>query len=144
MRYENLLITFFKKPPLIKIALIIIGISILSFLKLSYDFSKDGSAGLATLVINFETEKRVFEGEVAGNMTMLDALNLAVSVGKIKFNYAIDKSGDIHVAEIDGHTNGFNNKYFIFYLNSKTIPAKDLNRKIIHKRDKIEVGLQQI
>ena len=142
MKYKKLLINFFKNNHLIKAVLIIAGIGILSFFKPSFDLSKSETSGLATLVINFETEKRFFEGEVTKDMTMLDALNLAVSVGKIRLNYAIDKSGNINVAEIDGHTNGVNNKYFIFYLNSKTIAPKDLNRRIIHKGDKIEIGFQ--
>lgn len=132
-------INFFKKPIFAQVLLLIVLLGVISFFKLSFNFSDNSSPELATLVINFETEKRFFEGEVFDNMTMLDALNAAVSVGKIKFNYAIDESSDVSVLEIDGHTNGVGNKYFIFYLNSKKVPVQDLNKKKVHGGDKIEI-----
>ena len=133
MKYKKLL------PFLVKIILIIIGIGIISFFKLSSDFLNSNTPGLATLVINFETEKRFFEGEVVRGMTVLDALNTAVSVGKIKLNFTIDKSENVSVVEIDGHINGINNKHFVFYLNSKKVATKDLNKEMIHGGDRIEI-----
>ena len=94
---------------------------------------------MATLFINFETEKRFFEGEAVKGMTILDALNMAVSVGKIKLNYTIDESGDVDVMEIDGYTNGMGGKYFTFYLNSKKIATKNLNREVVQNKDKVEI-----
>src|SRR3989344_2416663 len=112
MKYKKLLISCFKKTIFAQILLLIALIGVFYFFKLSFDLSKSDTSGLATLVINFETEKRFFEGEVVKDMTILDALNAAVSVGKIKLNYAIDISGDVNIMEIDGHTNGFDSKYF--------------------------------
>ncbi len=128
-----------KKPLLVQIIFLIALIGIIVFFKLSFDFSSNSTPVLATLVINFETEKRFFEGEVVKNMTILDALNAAVSVGKIKFNYAIDKAGNVDIMEIDGHINGSGNKYFTFHLNSKKIATKDLNKKLVNNGDKIEI-----
>ena len=139
MKYKKLLTGFFKKPLFAQIILLMALAGIISFFKPSFDFSNGNTSGLATLVINLETEKRVFEGEVVKAMTMLDALNAAVSVGNIKLNYAIDKSGDVNIMEIDGHTNGVDNKYFVFYLNSKKVAAKDLNKKPVYNRDRIEI-----
>ena len=133
------LLPIFFKPFLFKIVLIIAGIGILSFLKLSFNFSNSNTPDLATLVMNFETEKRFFEGEVVKDMTVLDALSAAVSVGKIKLNYAIDNSGNVNVMEIDGHVNGVSNKYFVFYLNSEKVATKDLNKKTINSRDRVEI-----
>ncbi len=138
MKYKKLLINFFKKPLFFQIVLLIVLIGIASSFKLFFNLS-NGNTGLATLAINFETEKRFFEGEVAKDMTILDALNAAVSIGKIKLNYAIDRSGNVSIAEIDGYTNEVGNKYFVFYLNSSKVATKDLNKKIIHNGDKIEV-----
>src|SRR3989344_9067796 len=128
MKYKKLLLDFFRKTLFAQILLLTVLIVIVYLLKLSFNLQDNNTSGLATLVINFETEKRFFEGEVAKNMTMLDALSAAVSVGNIKLNYAIDKSGDVNIMEIDGHTNGVDNKYFVFYLNSKKVAAKDLNK----------------
>jgi len=94
---------------------------------------------MATLFINFETEKRFFEGETVKDMTILDALNMAVSIGKIKLNYIIDESGNVNVMEIDGHVNGINNKYFVFYLNSEKVATKILNKEKVHRGDNIEI-----
>ena len=141
MSYTNkkLLTNFFKIQTFAQIILLVVLLGAIFFLKLSFNFSNDSTPELATLVINFETEKRFFEGEVVENMTMLDALNASVSIGKIKFNYAINESSDVSVLEIDGHTNGVGNKYFVFYLNSKKIPVRDLNKKEVHGGDRIEI-----
>ena len=117
-------------------------IVIISFFKLSFDFSGGNTPGLATLFINFEAEKRLFEGEVVKDMTILDALSAAVSVGKIKLNYAIDNSGNVNIMEIDGHVNGIGNKYFVFYLNSQKVAIKDLNKEVVHGGDRIEIGFE--
>ncbi len=139
MKYKKLLINFFKKPLFAQIMLLLALIGIVSFFKLSFNFSDNNASGLATLVINFETEKRFFEGDVVKDMTMLDALNAAVSVGNIKLNYALDKSGNVNIMEIDGHVNGTGNKYFVFYLNSNKVAAKNLNKNYVHGGDRIEI-----
>lgn len=138
MSYKKLLLVFFKKPIFAQAILLIMLIGVVSFFKLSFDFPSV-TTNFASLIINFETEKRFFEGEVVKDMTVLDALNAAVSVGKIKFNYAIDESQNVTVGEIDGYINGAGNKYFVFYLNSKKVPVQDLNKKEVHGGDKIEI-----
>lgn len=142
MKYKKSLANFFKKTIVAQILLLIVLAGVIYLFKLSFDLPDDNIAGIATLVINFETEKRFFEGEVVKNMTILDALNVASSVGKIKLNYAIDESGNVNVREIDGHTNGVSNKYFVFYLNSKKVAARDLNKKTVRNEDKVEILLQ--
>ena len=139
MKYKKLFKNLFKKSLFYQILLLIMLVGIISFLKLSSSFLNNNVPGLATLVINFETEKRFFEGDVIKNMTILDALSAAVSVGKIKLNYAIDKSENVNILEIDGQINGINGKYFVFYLNSKKVATKDLNKKVIRSGDRIEI-----
>ena len=129
----------FKKTVFAQILLLMVLIGIIYFFRLSLDLSNNNTSSVATLFINLETERRLFEGEVVKEMTILDALNAAVSIGKIRLNYAIDKSGNVNILEIDGHTNGVDNKYFTFYLNSKKIAQEDLNRKTIRGGDKIEI-----
>ena len=142
MTYKKLQTNFFKKHLFGQIMLLIALVGIISFFKLSFDFSGGNTPGLATLFINFEAEKRLFEGEVVKDMTILDALSAAVSVGKIKLNYAIDNSGNVNIMEIDGHVNGIGNKYFVFYLNSQKVAIKDLNKEVVHGGDRIEIGFE--
>jgi len=139
MNYKKLLMDLFKKTVFAQILLLMVLIGIIYFFRLSLDLSNNNTSSVATLFINLETERRLFEGEVVKDMTILDALNAAVSIGKIRLNYAIDKSGNVNILEIDGHTNGVDNKYFTFYLNSKKIAQEDLNRKTIRGGDKIEI-----
>jgi len=139
MKYKKLLTTFFKTSLFAQITLLISLIGFIYFFKPSFDLSNNNSSDLATLFINFETEKRFFEGEVVKDMTILNALSAAVSVGKIKLNYTLDASGNVNIMEIDGHTNGVDNKYFVFYLNSKKVTTKNLNRELVHRGDQIEI-----
>lgn len=132
----------FKKPFFAQIIFLIALLGIVFLFKPSFDFSNSSSSNLATLVINLETGGRFFEGEVVKDMTTLDALNAATSVGKIKLNYAIDRAGNVNIREIDGQTNGIGNKYFVFYLNNKKIATKDLNNIMIKENDKIEIRFE--
>lgn len=136
---KKLLIGFFKKTFFAQIILLIVAIGIFSLFKPSIDLSNSSASDMATLVINFETKKRFFEGEVIKDMTILDALNAAVSVGKIKLNYVIDRSGNVNVMEIDGYTDGIGYKHFAFYVNFEKIDMEDLNKKFILNGDKIEI-----
>ena len=137
--YKKLLINFFKKPVFAQIILLIMLVGVISFFKPLSSFPDNNTSEMATLFINFETEKRFFEGETVKDMTILDALNMAVSIGKIKLNYIIDESGNVNVMEIDGHVNGINNKYFVFYLNSEKVATKILNKEKVHRGDNIEI-----
>lgn len=146
MKYKKLLNTFFKplfarldSVRLVQIILLIVLIGIISFFKFSFNLLGGTTPGLATLVVNFETEKRFFEGEVFEDTTMLDALSAAFSVGKIKLNYFMDKSGDVNIVKIDGYINGVSDKHFIFYLNSRKIVPKNLNKKVVRNGDRIEI-----
>lgn len=139
MKYKKLFNNLFKKNIFYQVLLLIVSVGIISFFKLSSRVPDSNTSNMATLVINFETEKRFFEGEVVKDMTILDALNAAISVGKIKLNYAVDADGDVNIMEIDSHTNGINGKYFVFYLNSTRVAPKDLNREVIHNSDSIEI-----
>ena len=119
--------------------LLAILIGVIYLTKLSLNLPDSNTVGLATLAINLETEKRLFEGEVVKDMTMLDALNAAVSVGNIKLNYTVDKSGNVDIIKIDGHTNGISDKYFVFYLNSKEVSSEKLNKTTVRNGDRIEI-----
>lgn len=136
---KKLPVDFFKKTIFVQIILLMVLFGVVYFTKLSFNLSDTENTGLATLIINTKTERRIFEGEVVKDMTILDALNMATAVGKIELNYAIDDSGKVSVLEINGHTNNDSDKYFVFYLNSKKIDTKDLNKKTIRGGDKIEI-----
>ncbi|MEX2090988.1 MAG: hypothetical protein WD989_02595 [Candidatus Paceibacterota bacterium] len=142
MSYKKSFKHLFKKRYLIEIVSIVVLLILASAFKVSVDQLKDeteNNNGLATLAINFETENRLFEGEVYDGMTVLDALNIAMGVGKIKLNYVLDDENQTWFMEIDGHINGLVNKHFTFYINEKLADSRDMNRTKLKPGDSVVI-----
>ena len=97
--------------------------------------------GEATLLIDFDNMRRMFEGEVVGKMTVLDALNASVVAGKIKFRYIVNSDNDTTVTEINDHTTSKDTQ-FNFYLNSRKMDSSELNKTNIKPGDKITIKLE--
>jgi len=144
MNCKKYLESFFKKRHRVEITSIIALLILASIFNMFANQLKQerGQEKLATLAVNFETEKRFFEGEVYDGMTILDALNAAVSVGKIKLNYFLNDKNQTQIMELDGYVNGIEDKYFSFYLNDKRIDSQNLNKVYLKAGDKIEILFQ--
>lgn len=99
------------------------------------------SGNEATLLIDFGDMKRQFTGEVAENMTVLDALNASAAAGQIKLIYYVDADNNTRVTEISGYT-ADGNIQFNFYINSKKLDSSELNRTNIKPGDKITIRLE--
>lgn len=144
MNYRKSLKYIFKKGRATEIVSIIILLATASAFKLSVNqLKQEGVSGLATLAVNIGFENRLFEGGVYDGMTVLDALNMAMSVGKIKLNYVLDNNNQTRVMEIDGHVDRTEDKYFVFYLNNKKIDSMDLNKIHLKTGDDIVIKLEQ-
>lgn len=144
MNYRKLLKYIFKKGRATEIVPIIVLLTVAFVFKLSVNqLKQDGMSGLATLAVNLDLENRLFEGEVYDGMTVLDALNIAMSVGKIKLNYVLDDKNQTVVMEIDGHINNIEGKLFSFYLNNKKIDSQDLNKIRLKAGGNIIIKLEQ-
>lgn len=93
----------------------------------------------ASLLIDFGAKKRMFIGEVTGNMTVLDAL--AYSAGGetfSNFSYSFDPSSKA-LAAIDDFSN--NGKHWTVYVNGvKT--DKPLDETILKAKDEVELKLE--
>ena len=139
MNYKKLLKPFFKKRYWIEFVSIVVLLVLASVFKITVDNLKDGESGLATLAVNFEDMKRSFEGEVVEDMTVLDALNMAMAAGKIKLNYALDDKNQVMIMEINDHLNKVENKNFAFFLNDKKIDSKNLNKVNLNAGDNIVI-----
>lgn len=133
----------FKKSHLVEIGTIIALLVLASLFKVSVDTLKEAdnkiNSNLATLAINFDNLNRSFEGEVLEDMTVLDALNMAMAAGKIKLVYVLDENNQTWVMEINDHMNKQGGNYFTFYLNNKQIDSKDLNRVSIRAGDSMVI-----
>lgn len=132
----------FKERHVIEIVSIVVLIVLASLFKVSIDQIKDSGDkenGLATLAVNFDTMTRHFEGEVVEDMTILDALNLALAAGEIKLNYVLDDKNETWIMEINDHLNQIGGNSFVFYLNDKQIDSKDLNKIKLKARDKVVI-----
>ena len=142
MNYKKSLRPFFKKQHLIEIASIVVLLLLASVFKITVDTLKDaGDDGnsLATLAVNFDNLKRSFEGEVVEDMTVLDALNMAMAAGKIKLNYSLDNKNQTWVMEINDHLNKVGNQHFAFFLNDEQIDSKNLNKVHLKAGDSIVI-----
>lgn len=142
MNYKKSLKPFFKKRYLVEIASIVVLLLLASVFKITVDNLKDaGNSGnsLATLAINFDNLKRSFEGEIMEDTTVLDALNMAMAVGKIKLNYVLDDKNQTWVMEINDHLNRVGDKHFAFFLNDNPVDSKDLNKVNLKAGDSIVI-----
>ena len=142
MNYKKSLKPFFKNRHLIEIASIVVLLILASVFKITVDNLKDAENSgnnLATLAINFDNLKRSFEGEVVADMTILDALNMAMTAGKIKLNYALGENNQTRVMEINDHLNKVGNKHFAFFLNDKRIDSENLNKTKIKPGDSVVI-----
>ena len=102
---------------------------------------KNLSKNEAVLYIDFDNLKKMFAGEVADGMTVLDALNASVAAGKIEITYYVDNNNYTRVAKINDHESDSGNE-FVFYVNSKKLGASDLNKVYIKPGDKIIIKLE--
>ena len=142
MNSKKSLKPFFKKRHLIEILTIVVLLILVSVFKVTVDNLKDAGGdgnNLATLAVNFDNLKKSFEGEVIEDMTMLDALNMAMAVGKIKLNYVLDDKNQTWILEINDHLNGVDGKHFSFFLNDNKVDSKDLNKANLKAGDSIVV-----
>ena len=128
----------------VQITLVIILAMIVVLIDNTLKQDKLSTAGQAqaSLLINFEDKQRLFEGEVIDNMTVLGALNAAVSAGQIKLKYNIGQNNTVEIMEINDHFNNTAGKMFLFYLNGGKIDAKNINRIYIKTGDKIEIRFE--
>ena len=142
MNYKRSLKPFFKKSYLVELASSVVLLMLASVFKITVDNLKEtesGGDGLATLAVNFDDIKRTFEGEVTEDMTVLDALNMAMAAGKIELNYALDDENQTWVLEINDHLNRVGDKHFVFFINDKQINSKDLNKTELKPGDKVVI-----
>ena len=132
MNYKKTFKPIFKERHIIEIISIVVLLVIASLFKISVDHVKDtidtGGGNLASLYVNFDSMQRQFEGEVVEDMTILDALNMAMAAGKIKLNYSLDENNRTTIMEINDHLNHVGGRQFAFYLNDKKVDSGDLNK----------------
>ncbi len=140
MNYKKLFKTTLKKSFLVEIGSLLALLLLASAFKISVSQLEDrGGSSLATLAINFDGLNKNFEGEVTDDMTILDALNIAMAAGKIKLHYVLDENNKTRVTEIDGHINDGMRGEFTFYLNDKKVPAEKLNETELEAGDSVVI-----
>lgn len=136
----------FTNKPLLKQAVLIVVIAggILLFEKFfnwGLFLINEKSKKEATLLIDFKNMQRMFEGETIENMTMLDALNASVAVGKVELTYVVDSNNNTSVTKINDHTET-KDGVFAFYLNKRVVNMKDINKTYIYPGDKITIKIE--
>ena len=96
----------------------------------------------AYLEIDFGDRKRAFEGEIIGDMSILDAVLASSRAGELEFKYAlINDRTDVLI--INGHAeDGLNEKNWKFYLNGMKIDASEIHRVKIKSGDRILIRFE--
>lgn len=99
------------------------------------------SVNMARLEIDFGERRRVFEGELTPEMSVLDALLAASRGGDFEVRYAIlEDAADI--MRINGFTeDGLDGEWF-FYLNGRKIEAAEIHKIRVKSGDKILVKFE--
>ncbi len=99
-------------------------------------------AGTASLVLVFDPDKkRIFQGPVVEDMTVLEALNSSAIGGGFEIKYWVAGNGDVNLAAIGGETSNGVDRWR-FYLNRQPVWAGDIGRIIIRKHDLIEARFE--
>src|SRR3989338_11131260 len=135
MSYKNLQPNFFKETVFAQILIVVIVVVFTLFMKFPFTSLNNDVEPFATISLKIDSTQRTFEGEVTKDMTVLNSLNIATNAGKIEFNYFLDKHNNVTIVRIGDHANGMANKFFIFYLNSKSLNSSDLNKETIKSGD---------
>ena len=151
VRYKNkykLLAGFFKRPAkkflnknrgkLITAIIALSAITLVFFITSSFksapQITKSGDE--ATLILTLDDLKRTFVGEVAENMTALDAIIASTRAGNLKISYAITKDNETDLKELNDHKD---TAQFSFYINNRKLNSKNLNQTPIKAGDVLEV-----
>ncbi|MEK7138762.1 MAG: hypothetical protein AAB799_01125 [Patescibacteria group bacterium] len=143
MNYKKLRNISINKTLVAQVIFVVVVVGVFLVLERLFvdDFgSKSRNFGEATLLVDFDNMRRMFEGEVADGMTILDALNVSAEAGKIKLRYVIDYDNRTTVTEINDHV--ALGKSFSFLVNGKFVKTEDLNKKTVKSGDEITIRLQ--
>ena len=99
-------------------------------------------ANTAYLEIDFGDRKKAFEGEIVGEMFVLDAVLASSRAGELEVKYALIHD-QTDILKINGHIeDGLNEKTWSFYLNGEKIKTSEIHRIKIKSGDKILVRFE--
>ena len=93
----------------------------------------------ATLVLDMGTEKRTFEGDASGNMTILDTLVASTAAGNVDLNYTFDQNGQIQIINLNDHSTYDPSTHFAFFLNSRPVNVSRINNLKVKPGDVVIV-----
>jgi len=107
-----------------------------------YPAGREISSGMARIEIDFGDARRVFEGDVLPDMSILDALLAAAQAGGFEIRYAIlDDHTDI-IKINDYSEDGLNARNWRFELNGEKIGAAEIHKVKIRSGDKISARFE--
>jgi hypothetical protein len=150
MKYKpkyKLISGFFRETLFIQIALVSLFILLIIFFDWSFNSNHISDSDIydpdnTTVILNFNDGKRLFQGDIIDDMTVLDTLNASVVSGDILLMYNLNENNETEVLAIDGFSNYYSeDDFFAFYLNSREIAIKDINKVNVSSGDIVEVKI---
>jgi hypothetical protein len=100
------------------------------------------SNNTARVEIDLGDSRRVFEGEIMDDMSVLDAILASSRAGEIEFSYAL-LNDRTDILRINSHAeDGLNEKAWNFYLNKEKIEKDEIHRIKIKPGDEILIKFE--
>ncbi|OGN08781.1 MAG: hypothetical protein A3J46_04400 [Candidatus Yanofskybacteria bacterium RIFCSPHIGHO2_02_FULL_41_11] len=142
MKRKYLNISSIKKPLKEIEAVMLLTLAALVVLAIWAIFKLPIEQPMATLVIDMGNQKRVFEGQATGDMTILDTLVLSSEAGDISLQYGFNEKKEAQIISLDGYS-AYDPVEFMFFLNSKAVNASEINKLSVQPGDTIKVEVKR-
>lgn len=98
---------------------------------------------LSRLEIDINGQKRVFEGGVVDDMTVLDAISASALAGSLTFRYAVNPDDNkLTVLSLDGYVSGSSTKPLAVYVNRKKVEVERMHSTPIRAGDGVTIKLE--
>ncbi|MBI2065367.1 MAG: hypothetical protein HYT62_04965 [Candidatus Yanofskybacteria bacterium] len=123
-------------------SVIFFGVLLAAFLALlNFNTLSPGQQEAVLMFISEKGERRMFQGEVIKDMTVLQALVASSRAGQIKLEYSIDSENHVVIDSLNGYARARDER-LTFYLNGLQVSMSDISSTFIMAGDKIEVRLE--
>lgn len=128
-----------KKPTVYQIYLILILVFLLPVFQFTISSFKPPAAAQARVVMAFKSSIRTFEGEIAEDMTALEAVTAATRAGNMAFKYGFDKNGRVKILQL-GPYQSSGNRVLVMTLNNQPLKIPEISSVLVKNGDVINIS----
>lgn len=125
-----------RETTIAQVALVIVIILVVAIIGWTSSTTKDVALATVYVQIGIGGQERAFEGGITEGMTVLGAIDVATTTGKIDFEYDLSKNNQASILNIGGHRDSFE-----IYLNSKKLTSGEVDKTQVRAGDRIEIKI---